>query len=142
MEYNIWKFGFWIRHALIFSQFRQFPLRTFFAPDLLLGKFSIWFAPTTSFARGCFGISNDGFCKRFKILMSFSCIPLFSPDFNKLHQHGFWRKYLRSRLIIADDIVFICDTPQIFIARTKEAGIEIIFLRFSCKHWHFISCCD
>jgi hypothetical protein len=46
--------------------------------------------------------------------------------------------YLRSRLIVANNLVFVCNPPQVFIARTKKPGIEMVFLGFGSKHWHFV----
>jgi hypothetical protein len=125
---------------LVFSQFSQFAFCAILASDLFVGELPIRLRPSTSFPWRCFCICNNCFRKRLKVRMSFPRTSLFSPDFNELNQfiNLLQKTNLRSWLIVADDVILVCNTSQIFVSWAKEPGIEMIFLRFGCENGHLI----
>jgi hypothetical protein len=140
-EYNKWELRLRIWHPLILSQLGQLSLRTLFAFELFLGKLAIRFRPPTGFPRGGFGICNDSFCERLEVCMCFPRIPLFSPDLDELDVRATVlrrREDLRSRLVVANDVVLVGNASQILVTRTKEPCVEVVFLGFRCEDRHFV----
>ena len=130
--------GIW--HSLVSPQLGQTTFCAFFAFELFIGELPVGFGPASGLSRRRLCIRDDGFGKGLEVGMRPRRILVFPPDFDYLDVSLHIRQtiYLRSGLVITNNIVLAGDFSQIFVTRTKEPSIEIVFLTLSSEHGHLV----